>query len=63
VLRLGKIAAIGKHEELLQSSEAYRRIFPTEKTEYPEHAGQAEKSGNNNKVDIVPGKSTLPQPL
>jgi ATP-binding cassette, subfamily B, bacterial len=27
VLRQGKIAAIGKHEELLQTSEAYRRIF------------------------------------
>lgn len=27
VLRLGKIAAIGKHEELLKTSEAYRRIF------------------------------------
>jgi ATP-binding cassette subfamily B protein len=27
VLRRGEIAAIGSHEELLQSSEAYRRIF------------------------------------
>ena len=27
VLRKGKIAAIGKHEELMESSEAYRRIF------------------------------------
>ena len=27
VLRKGRIAAIGKHEELLESSEAYRRIF------------------------------------
>jgi len=27
VLRKGKIAAIGKHEELLQTTEAYRRIF------------------------------------
>jgi ATP-binding cassette subfamily B protein len=27
VLRQGKIAAVGKHEELLSSSEAYRRIF------------------------------------
>ena len=27
VLRQGKIAAIGKHEELLETSEAYRRIF------------------------------------
>ena len=30
VLRRGRIAAIGSHETLLQSSEAYRRIFPTE---------------------------------
>jgi ATP-binding cassette subfamily B protein len=30
VLRQGKIAAMGKHEELMQASEAYRRIF-TEK--------------------------------
>jgi ATP-binding cassette, subfamily B, bacterial len=27
VMRKGRIAAIGKHEELLESSEAYRRIF------------------------------------
>jgi ATP-binding cassette subfamily B protein len=27
VLRQGKLAAMGKHEELMQSSEAYRRIF------------------------------------
>jgi ATP-binding cassette subfamily B protein len=27
VLRQGKIAAVGQHEELLQTSEAYRRIF------------------------------------
>ena len=27
VLRKGKIAAIGQHEELLKTSEAYRRIF------------------------------------
>ncbi|MQC26785.1 MAG: ABC transporter ATP-binding protein [Chloroflexi bacterium] len=27
VLRKGKVAAIGKHEELLKTSEAYRRIF------------------------------------
>lgn len=27
VMRQGRIAAIGKHEELLESSEAYRRIF------------------------------------
>lgn len=27
VLRKGRVAAIGKHEELLQSSEAYRRVF------------------------------------
>ncbi len=33
VLRMGKIVAIGKHDELLQSSESYRRIFPTEKTD------------------------------
>ena len=30
VLRKGKIAAIGSHEELLESSLAYRRIFPEE---------------------------------
>ncbi|RPJ38828.1 MAG: ATP-binding cassette domain-containing protein, partial [Chloroflexi bacterium] len=27
VLRKGQIAAIGKHDDLLRSSEAYRRIF------------------------------------
>jgi ATP-binding cassette subfamily B protein len=27
VLRQGKIAAIGQHEDLLRTSEAYRRIF------------------------------------
>ncbi len=27
VLRKGRIAAIGQHEELLKTSEAYRRIF------------------------------------
>ena len=30
VLRKGKIAAFGSHEELLESSLAYRRIFPEE---------------------------------
>ncbi len=30
VLRKGKIAAIGSHEELLQASPAYQRIFPEE---------------------------------
>jgi len=27
VLRKGRIAAIGSHEELMSASEAYRRIF------------------------------------
>jgi ATP-binding cassette subfamily B protein len=30
VLRKGCIAAVGSHEELLQTSEAYRRIFSDE---------------------------------
>jgi len=31
VLKLGKVTAAGTHDELLKTSEAYRRIFPTEK--------------------------------
>jgi ABC-type multidrug transport system fused ATPase/permease subunit len=27
VLRKGKVAALGSHEELMETSEAYRRIF------------------------------------
>jgi ATP-binding cassette subfamily B protein len=54
VLRMGKIVAIGKHEELLQSSEAYRRIFPTEKTHQSDIAPQATTEIN---------ETVWPQPL
>jgi len=49
VLRMGKVAASGTHEQLLRTSEAYRRIFGLEK---------AEKAADNDEAlkQLVPGR-------